>query len=55
MCRNHGNGWDGSESQLGMSVPEKVHVMERECDMGRGANLEHVGDGWVHGIGDGFV
>ena len=54
-CRNHGNGWDGSESQLGMSVPEKVHVIERECDMGRGVSLEDVGDGGVHAIGDSFV
>ena len=48
--RNHGKGWDDSESQVSMSIPEKVHNMETERDMERGARLEHVGDGGVHTI-----
>lgn len=38
---NHGEGWDESESQVSMSIPEKVHVMETDRDMERGARLEH--------------
>lgn len=53
--RNHGKGWDDSESQIRMSVPEKTHVMETKSDMEREARLEHVGDGGVHAIGESFV
>ena len=53
--RNHEKGWDDSEPQVSMSIPEKVPVMEAEGDTGRGANLEHVGDGGVHAIGESFV
>lgn len=44
-----------SDDSVSMSIPEKVQVMETESDMGRGAGLEHVGDGGVHAIGETFV
>lgn len=50
--RNHGKGWEDLESRASMSIPEKVHLAERGREMETGSNLEYVGDGEVHAIGE---
>lgn len=53
--RDHGKGWEDLESQASILRPQKVHVAETGREVEMGSRLEHVGDGGVHAIGEGFV